>query len=708
MVRIEPPGRPADGGPILLDVTGIDPADPPALPDRPPWRRRFMGALLAAPGRLGADYRPDIDGLRAVAVLSVILYHLHAPLVTGGFVGVDIFFVISGYLITRNIWGELQAGTFSIRAFYLRRIRRIVPAFAVMAAVTLVAGCLLLLPADLKRLGASTAWAAVSASNVYFWRYLDIGYFADSSEQQPMLHTWSLGVEEQFYLLWPAVLLVVALLPRSGRAAALGTLALIGVSLAIGELTLERSPKFAYFMLPARFGELMVGALLVFSSRLHERLRGAREAIAVGGLALLVYALTQLDAASPFPGVNALYPSFGAGLVILAGGLGSRLVRALLTPRPMVFVGLISYSLYLWHWPILAYLKYFYTTLEPIQVALAVPLMFVLATLSYRFVELPARQWRPRPRIQVTRLFLLPAGLLVVTSAIVVASDGLRPVIEADPTFAAAVERAQVAIRPPLSYPSDCQLGSFEADVLRQDRCVIRPAGAPAGEPDILLWGDSHAAAYIGVLGGIGEHAAIAFRNASFSTCPPVFGGTWGAAQYRGGCTSFRDLVQEAIAGGAFRTVFIGSAWGNDDADPGFRAALESSVAAMTDAGLSVVILGQAPTFERYDRDCVIRTLRLPVVDCVARATTIDPGEPPINGYLAALAASQPGVSFLSIHDLVCRDGSCSPFLDGQPIYYDSGHLSMEGSWRLGRLLAASPAGAAWLDAMAGVKDAGE
>src|SRR4051812_33538240 len=171
------------------------------------------------PRSRSGTYRPDIDGLRAVAVLSVVAYHLSSTLLPGGFVGVDIFFVISGFLITRNIWTELEAGHFSLRDFYLRRIRRIAPAFLVMTSVTLIVGCLLLLPADMKRLAATAASAAVAASNIYFWRSLDTGYFATSSNEEPLLHTWTLGVEEQFYLLWPATLLVVALLvaPRRRR-----------------------------------------------------------------------------------------------------------------------------------------------------------------------------------------------------------------------------------------------------------------------------------------------------------------------------------------------------------------------------------------------------------------------------------------------------------------------------------------------------------
>ena len=693
-------------------VTGIDPSEAPA-PAGPV--RRILRALALPRAQSAGSYRADIDGLRAVAVLSVLLYHLHLPFTPGGFVGVDIFFVISGFLITRNIWTEMQAGSFSVRAFYLRRIRRIAPAFLVMAAVTLVVGCLVLLPTDLKRLGAGTASAAVSASNIFFWRTLDIGYFADSSEQEPLLHTWSLGVEEQFYLLWPATLLLLTLVVRGGRRTVIGsTIAILVTSFAIGELTLDSSPKFAYFMLPARAGELMMGALLAFAlpretdvaalvARLgRTRTRVAAEAAGILGLGLIAYSLTQLNGTSPFPGLNAVYPSLGSVLVMLAGALGSRLIIGLLGSAPMVFVGLISYSLYLWHWPVLAFLRYFYTDLSPLQIVVGVPVIFALAIASYRFVELPARGWRPRPRVQVTRLFLAPVGALVLAGVIVVATDGLTPVIAGSATFQAELASATSQTKPALDFDYNCQQGRLEAGILTAARCLIGPPAATQAEPDVLLWGDSQAAAAIGILGGVAEHEGRAFRNATFSTCPPVFGGTWGSGVYRSGCTAFRELVQKAIDAGTYRVAVLGGEWSSYDRQPGFTDALEATVRELAGRGVHVVLLGQVPSFESYQRQCAARALRLPIVDCNALATVPDLGETADNLSVAALAARVPGVSYLSVRDRICHDSLCQPFLDGQALYFDTGHLSMDGSWRLGRLIAASPDEASWAMAIWG------
>jgi peptidoglycan/LPS O-acetylase OafA/YrhL len=676
-----------------------------------------------------STYRPDIDGLRAIAVLSVLVYHLKAPFIPGGFVGVDIFFVISGFLITRNIWTELEGGTFTISGFYLRRIRRIAPAFVVMAAVTLLAGCLLLLPEDLRRLGSSTGAAALSASNVYFAFALDTGYFADTSDQEPMLHTWSLGVEEQFYLLWPAALLAltVVLARLHGRAAAerqparwtarrwaiLGALALLVASFAAGELMLDRAPQLAYFLLPARAGELMAGALLAFVLRRDADVRELRGWLGAGrtrlvaemagltGLALIGWSLTQLSDESPFPGLNALPPALGSMLVIMAGGLGSSVVGRLLGWGPMVFIGLISYSLYLWHWPVLAYTRYFYGSLDAAQVALLVPVIFALAIASYLLVELPARTWRPRPRVQVARLFAAPTIGILLGSGVILASDGLSALIAGSPEFEARLASLTSDVLPALDFDYNCQQNRLEPEILTAPRCLVGdPATIASGEPNVLLWGDSHAAAAIGFVGAIAQANGSAFRNASFSGCPPLFGGEWGAGEQRIGCTSFRRRVEKAVMDGRYRVVILGGIWSAYDRDPRFEAALEDTARAITGAGARVVFLGQVPRFLAYQRQCPARALRWPV-DCAA-ISTIPDEETATDRFIEGLPAMIPNTRYLSVRDRICHDGSCSPYLDGAPLYFNVGHLSIEGSWRLGREIAASPAGSTWISAIWG------
>ncbi len=307
-------------------------------------------------------YRRDIDGLRAVAVLSVVFYHLGLPFDFNGFVGVDIFFVISGYLITGLINQEVVAGKFSLLNFYLRRVKRILPALFVMVAVTTLFGILVMLPGDLKDLGKSAFAAVASLSNVYFWYSEDTSYFARSSDLLPLLHTWSLGVEEQFYLFWPPLLWLAYRL--AGNVGTLTvTVAIFAGSLLLSQWLLDGSQSFSFFMLPTRAWELLTGSgvyFLIWRNR-RNRLPGVFwEAVAAIGLAAIVFSLFTATAGSPFPGFNALYPCLGSALLILSGAYHTTSVARVLSTSSFVAIGLVSYSLYLWHWPVLSFARYFF------------------------------------------------------------------------------------------------------------------------------------------------------------------------------------------------------------------------------------------------------------------------------------------------------------------------------------------------------------
>jgi peptidoglycan/LPS O-acetylase OafA/YrhL len=345
--------------------------------------------IEAADGR----YRPDIDGLRALAVLSVVLFHFRIPPFSGGFVGVDIFFVISGFLITRLIWSEIGAGRFAFLDFYERRVRRILPALFAMLAVVTVASVILLFPQMLVNYAMSLIATAGFASNFHFWGYTS--YWAPAAVEQPLLHTWSLAVEEQFYLIFPPFLLMFR--HRSQRVvlwAMIGTLAL---SLAISVVSVRYSPVSAFYLLPSRFWELLTGSVLAVGR--FTPLSGIilRNAVAAIGLAMIAYTVFALSAASPFPGLNAIPPCLGAALVIYAGtgvtdAHPAPLVNAALATRVPVFIGLISYSLYLWHWPIIVLATAVLPrALDAGQTIVAIAASFLLATLSWRFVEQPFR-----------------------------------------------------------------------------------------------------------------------------------------------------------------------------------------------------------------------------------------------------------------------------------------------------------------------------
>jgi peptidoglycan/LPS O-acetylase OafA/YrhL len=299
------------------------------------------------------SYRPDIDGLRAIAILSVVLNHAGIPLVTGGFTGVDIFFVISGYLIGGHIYAELRAGEFGFLRFYQRRAKRILPVFFAVLIFVLAAAVALLSPADLAKLARSAFAAALSGSNIVFWH--GANYFDTRSELNPLLMTWSLGVEEQFYAVIP---LLMVLLGRIRRASTLpAILALSALSFLLSWSVLGSYPALVFYMLPARAWELGIGVALAIAELDPKRglvPAAARQVLSFAGLALMGFPLFLLNSTSAFPGPAAVPSVLGAALAIAAPE--SWINRRMLSLAPLVFIGKVSYSWYLWHWPLLAFL----------------------------------------------------------------------------------------------------------------------------------------------------------------------------------------------------------------------------------------------------------------------------------------------------------------------------------------------------------------
>lgn len=353
-------------------------------------------------------YRRDIDGLRAIAILSVLVFHLDETLLSGGFVGVDIFFVISGFLITKLLLGEIQTtGGVSFKGFYLRRVRRLFPAMFFCFSFSAIGAYFSLSPLHLAEFGESLIYAIASLSNFFFWS--SASYFDTQSQLKPLLHTWSLSIEEQFYMVWPALLLLLhRLLPKLGVLLAvllLGVLSLwaniyflenhqqLAASLALGEDKLDINST-VFYLLPFRVIEFVIGGALVWLPSTDSRRTISSTVLCVLGLLLIAYAMVEFNQLTPFPHAWALIPCIGAALLIYAGQRSH--LYTLLSNRVMVFFGLISYSLYLIHWPIIVFYRSW--SLEPLSAldyCVIVLASIAIACLMYRFVEQPFRRSKP-------------------------------------------------------------------------------------------------------------------------------------------------------------------------------------------------------------------------------------------------------------------------------------------------------------------------
>jgi peptidoglycan/LPS O-acetylase OafA/YrhL len=520
------------------------------------------------------NYRPDIDGLRAIAVVAVVAFHAFPNALRGGFTGVDIFFVISGYLISRLIWDGLDDNSFTLLGFYRRRVVRLFPALVVVLAACLVAGWWLLLPSQFATLGKDVAAAAVYSSNFVFWH--ESGYFATPASLRPLTHLWSLAVEEQFYLLYPLLLIVCA----RRRALTGGVLAVLFAGSFL--VNLEQSathPSAAFYLLPSRFWELLLGGLVAYArTGVPARLRAS---MSVAGAGLIVVAVLAPSSASRYPGWWALAPTLAAALIIAAGP--SALINRALSWSPLVFIGAISYPLYLWHFPLLVFARLHHGgPLPASEAALLVAASVVLAYVTYRFVERPIRS--RRPRLLWKPLPALAAGMAAV------ACGGL------------VVNSAQGFVSR-LSIPDQNLLG-FKYDyrsVWREGTCFLRPeqiatAFTPScveqGEkPLVVLYGDSHAAQLYPGLSA--NRSTRRYRLAEFtaSACPPIVGYTNPVRPF---CPSINDNVLRRLAAlHPYEVILAGAWWAYPDAR---LDDLAKTVAAIRAAGVKqIVLVGPVP-----------------------------------------------------------------------------------------------------------------
>lgn len=629
------------------------------------------------------SYRPDIDGLRALAVLAVVIFHFNKDWLPGGFVGVDIFFVISGFLITGIIARQHAEGTFSFGEFYLRRVRRILPAAFFVTLCTLVFGLAFMLPDDAKALSSSAIATTLSAANIYFWKFLDTSYFAASSDTVPLLHMWSLGVEEQFYLIWPALLLLT--LKFGGRMlAVVAATALAAASFWYGEHVLISDPTFAYYMLPSRGGELLIGGLAFFAC---DAIKGrasrlASEAIGLVGVALVAWSLAFIRETEGFPGFISLIPSLGAALVIASGSTGKTVVSSALSIRPMVAIGLVSFSLYLWHWPVLAFYRYAYGQLDLAGGAICALLIATFTALSYFFVE---KTFRSRWSMSKAKSYCAAGlvGVLASTAGFGVLMGGVIPLLS-PAGYQEKLSDLKDNTGPAFEYQYVCQVGA-KKEFMTNQVCVVGTASAPT---KTILFGDSNAAHYMGYIKVVAESIGASIRNIEHASCPPFPDNRsekYVDRGYKKSCPEFNKIVREELH--KYDTVIIGGTWPKyEKQSPQFEEDLRATLDGFKKEGKRVVIALRAPGFIGYDKSCAEKSLKIPFISCEKRSNYADIGDLATNERIKIISADYNNTSLLSLRDLICTDGICSAYKEGTPLYYDEGHLSIPGSEILGKL----------------------
>ncbi len=653
-----------------------------------------------------ARYYPDLDGLRALAVVPVVLFHAGATWLPGGFVGVDVFFVLSGFFITRQLIADIDSRRFSILKFYERRARRILPALFALLLITTLVATALLVPPDLVSFAKSLLATLGFWSNVHFW--LETGYFAQAAHLKPLLHTWSLAVEEQFYIFFPPLLW---LLHRYCKSWVLGLLAIsAAISFGLGVWGSTHATSATFYLLPTRAWELLAGAMIAHAHGLRLG-QSARHLLSIVGLAMVMASLFLIDGATPFPGWAAAFPVLGSSFVVLASVAGGGIGNRALTPRPVVFVGEISYSLYLWHWPPLALFHYsLFRTPDAYEAALIIAFAFACSVLSWRYIERPFRG--SGSQISVWKLGLLVAGTaatFAIAATAIIRWDGLPGRLNSEAR--AYLQDESFAV------PSECFYRS-PVDIAVGKACLI---GAPGEATTFVVWGDLHASRIANTMTNWGKASGLTGWQAAKGSCPPLVGATWAGDQL--GCSAFNIAVQERIAGDGAKVVVLSAIWANyaegnllsnlqasnplrDGESPtqsGFRTRAEQvsenrsafkrsflrTVAALRKAGKLVLIVGPVPELEWSAPHRLASA---------AQFGRLPPNGPPLESFLERQRhvlevlkelGQLEGVAVVYPHEVLCGDRVCDIVRNGKRLYFDDNHIDMEANRLLEPMIAA-------------------
>ena len=636
------------------------------------------------------DYRPEIDGLRALAVIPVILFHAGFSWFRGGFIGVDVFFVISGYLITTLILSDKEAGKFTVAGFYERRARRILPALFFVMTACLIPAWFWMLPDQLTGFSQSLVAVAAFVSNIYFRN--TGGYFDSLAEEKPLLHTWSLGVEEQYYVVFP---IVVVLCWRLGRRRLVWIVAAVAIaSFGLSEWWSRHDPVANFYLAPSRAWELLLGSLIAFASfekPLYQRLSPRQNDLLAGlGLVLVVGSVFYCNESMPFPSAYALPATLGAGLVIGFANT-STLAARLLSLKWIVGVGLISYSAYLWHQPLFAFARILtLNTAEKPVMAMLAALSLPLAFLTWRFVEIPFRR-----RGSFSRRFVFSAGAVASLIFIVAGTIGHLYLPSGGGAYAK---------RPNYGLSIQCE---FAVDFTPKPDCIT------SSEPRIFVWGDSYAMHLVPAL--VASDSGIKLAQATRSVCGPLLDvgpfykvPSYYTRRWAEDCIRFNRSVmsyiekQKSVEVVVLSSPFVqylgeqGYSLLTPDGEkaPSLEFAIErmkATIDALRRAGKRVVLVAPLPQPGYNIGDCAERLLLgKPVLGrldgCRFQLDAYREGNKTVMAFLERMEKDG-YVKVFRFDDFLCDNGLCVSTKDGVSIYRDFAHLSYSGSEYLGRTL---------------------
>ncbi len=604
------------------------------------------------------NYRYDIEGLRAIAILAVLIFHINPHFLTGGYVGVDMFFVISGFLITGHVLRDLNNNDFSFSQFYLKRIRRLYPALFVMLLVTSAAVYKIFLPGDIQQYGLSLIGSIFYASNIFFYTKSD--YFNSELENSALLHTWSLSVEEQFYLLFPILLFVCF---SKGRKYFLPVLIIIFlVSFVASELLLKFDRAASFFLSPTRFWQFLAGGLIVFLKEPLSVRRPVLEGVVAFGLGLIALGILFFDSATPFPGIYAILPTFGTAFIIYAGQRQGLFLSRFISIAPARFFGKISYSLYLWHWPLIAIYRYrFSAEFSWTEQIILFVISILLGYLSFRFIEKPARN------IKLDKSLFYKAAAVSIIGALIgfglyKNQSSINGVADAN-AIAKYIDYTQKSE----NRIGVCFLtsGNRSSKDFNREQCLR----LSSTRPNMLLIGDSHAAQYYDALKN--TNPAINVLQATASGCKPVL-----KAKGEERCTGvMNEIFNDFIPSHNLDIIVLAARWEEKD-----LPALKQTISMLAPYAKKIIVLGPVVEYAVPLPRLLVFSLKEKddgyIVRRSAKYNSIRKTDLQAKDIL-----SDGPAHYFSILDTICPEGSCKTLAAPHiPMQFDYGHLTYEGA----------------------------
>ena len=629
-------------------------------------------------------YRKDIDGLRTIAVALVILNHAGFTFFSGGFIGVDVFFVLSGFLITTIIYPKIQDKTFEFGWFLSRRIRRLMPVLFVVMAVSALVFSLILLPADLVLFYKSLIAISLYLGNFFFWIEHG-GYFAGTTQEVPLLHTWSLAVEEQYYFVWPLALTFLLKIFNANKTV---IIALIGLVFAtwFSQWATEVTVGAAYYLLPTRFFELLAGSCLAMVwHKCQINNSASHHLLSITGLALILFSAFTLNEHSSFPGYNALFPVIGTVLLIISS---KGIVNSLLSLKPIVYLGAISYSLYLWHWPILVFARYTAIEMTLSTQIIAIVLTFILSVFSYHFVEQKFRFSASHSfKTAFIKMYIIPTCFFIAIATIGIAMSGFPE------RFSKEITAQEAALH---TFANESRKGCHSSlrqrAVLPSDACAFA-APIAQSQGSFFIFGDSHANHLVPFFATLAIEANITGIDYTFDRCLPIFNLAWGSNTYKANeCQIRNNQAQKFLESKHFDYVVLAASWPGITTkrifDPQritspeqvreiFSRKLIESLEIIKKTGATPIIVYDTPTLKGKSPNCTLKkALYNPALECSVIAND--------NALLKAVVGSIknqfPLLIEVDLQQIMCQENHCPMALNGVPLFRDEDHLNEIGA----------------------------